>query len=190
MLAAFFSVLPGMKELPDIFTIGHSTRTLEEFIGLLDAFEIKLLVDIRNFPGSRKFPHFGKDSLELNMPAAGIRYMHLKALGGRRKPDPDSPNTAWRSAAFRAYADHMGSVEFKAALEELKSSALKTRTAYMCSEAVWWRCHRALVSDQLKVDGWKVLHIMALNKLSEHPYTSAASVRNGRLSYTGDETSD
>jgi len=168
----------------EIWTIGHSTRTAEEFLALLDSFGIVQLADIRNFPGSRKYPHFNKEVLEKTLPAHGILYAHLKALGGRRRPKKDSRNTAWRSEAFRGYADYMETADFVAAAEALERLAREARTAYMCSEAVWWRCHRALVSDWLKQRGWTVMHIMGEGKSVEHPYTSAAKIVDGRLDYS------
>jgi uncharacterized protein (DUF488 family) len=169
-----------------IYTIGHSTRTLDEFLGLLNEFSVSVLADIRNFPGSRRYPHFNSESLAESLKQARIKYFHLKQLGGRRKPLKDSVNTAWRVEAFRGYADYMSTPEFADGIKKLQDLASAEPTAYMCSEAVWWSCHRALVSDHLKVNGWKVMHIMAPGKLSEHPYTSAARIVNGRLSYTAE----
>jgi len=166
-----------------IWTIGHSTRPLEEFIGMLKAFQIELLVDIRSFPGSRKFPQFNKENLEISLSENNVQYTHLKKLGGRRKVKSDSKNTAWRNASFRGYADYMETAVFKEGLEELKKLAIKKRTAYMCSEAVWWRCHRSMVSDVLKFRGWKVNHIMGVGKETEHPYTGPAKIKGNRLSY-------
>ncbi|HET6246014.1 MAG: DUF488 domain-containing protein [Bacteroidetes bacterium] len=166
-----------------IWTIGHSTRSMEEFLSLLKSINIELVADIRSYPGSSRYPHFNKKSLEISLPENTIGYIHFKNLGGRRKPAPDSINTAWRNAAFRGYADYMQTNSFEEEIKELEKIALKTNTAYMCSEAVWWRCHRALVSDYLKVKGWKVMHIMALDKEDEHPFTSAARISNGKLSY-------
>lgn len=172
-----------MKNAGTIWTIGHSTHSLETFVDMLKSFDIELLADVRNYPGSRKFPQFNKDALEFSMPDAGIGYMHLKSLGGRRKPQPGSRNTAWRSDAFRGYADYMDSPEFQEGLAELITAAGMQHTAYMCSEAVWWRCHRALISDVLKNNGWTVMHIMAIDKATEHPFSSAATVADGVLSY-------
>jgi uncharacterized protein (DUF488 family) len=166
-----------------IWTIGHSTRSLQEFLALLHSFKIEILVDIRNYPGSRRYPHFNKEALEISLPANGIQYIHLKELGGRRKPLANSINTAWRNEAFRGYADYMQTDEFKKAIEKLEAIAQKQFTAYMCSEAVWWRCHRALVSDELKSKGWTVMHIMDVDKSTEHPYTKPARVVNGILRY-------
>jgi uncharacterized protein (DUF488 family) len=166
-----------------IWTIGHSTHTLEELVAMLNSFEIKLLADIRSFPGSRKFPQFNKENLEVSLPENGIEYVHLKKLGGRRKVNPASKNISWRHLAFRAYADYMETSDFKEGIEELEKIAQQQRTAYMCSEAVWWRCHRSMVSDYLKSKGWKVMHIMAIEKEEEHPYTSPTKIVNEQLSY-------
>ncbi|MEP6712980.1 MAG: DUF488 domain-containing protein [Ferruginibacter sp.] len=166
-----------------IWTIGHSTRTLEAFVEMLHSFEIKTVVDIRSYPGSRRYPHFNKEALEISLPENNIQYIHLKELGGRRKVNPDSKNTAWRHLAFRGYADYMETDTFKEGIEALEKIALKQRTAYMCSEAVWWRCHRSMVSDYLKVAGWIVMHIMAVGKADEHPYTAPAKIVKGKLSY-------
>ena len=172
-----------MNESGTIWTIGHSTRTLEEFVAMLDSFQISLLVDIRSLPGSRAFPHYNKESLELSLPISGIQYLHMKELGGRRKVKPDSKNTAWRLPAFRGYADYMETDSFQKAIAELEALAMKQQTAYMCSEALWWRCHRSLVSDWLKFHGWKVMHILGKGKSEEHPYTQPARIVEGRLIY-------
>lgn len=166
-----------------IWTIGHSTHTLEELIQMLHAFKIKTLVDIRSYPGSRRYPQFNKEALEISIPENNIRYIHLKELGGRRKVNPDSKNTAWRHPAFRGYADYMGTEEFKNGIKKLEGFATKYPTAYMCSEAVWWRCHRSMVSDYLKVKGWHVMHIMGISKEEEHPFTAPARIIEGELSY-------
>lgn len=178
-----------MKVLKDqniIWTIGHSTRSLDEFIGMLNSFQIEVVADIRSYPGSRKFPQFNKEALEISLPQNNIQYVHLKKLGGRRKVNPDSKNTSWRHLAFRGYADYMETGDFKEGIKELEKIALIKRTAYMCSEALWWRCHRSMVSDYLKVIGWKVMHIMAISKEDEHPYTAPARIVNGALSYEKD----
>ena len=166
-----------------IWTIGHSTHSLEEFIAILRSFHIERLVDIRMFPGSRRYPHFNKGALEASMPEANVKYCHMVSLGGRRKPKPDSKNTGWRLAAFRGYADYMETESFRNNIKELEDIAIKERTVYMCSEAVWWSCHRALVSDYLKVMGWNVMHIMGLGKAQPHPFTSPAKNIAGTLSY-------
>ena len=166
-----------------IWTIGHSTHSLEVFVAMLHSFKIELVVDIRSFPGSRKFPQFNKEALEISLPRNSIRYTHLKDLGGRRKVNLASKNTSWHNAAFRGYADYMEMDAFKEGVNVLEETALKQRTAYMCSEAVWWRCHRSMVSDYLKARGWKVMHIMGIGKEQEHPYTARARIVYGELSY-------
>jgi uncharacterized protein (DUF488 family) len=172
-----------MQNPNSIWTIGHSTHPFEEFVAMLHSFKIEMVADIRNFPGSRKFPYFNKEALEISLPENKIGYVHLKALGGRRKAKPDSKNTAWRHPAFRGYADYMETDEFKNGIHVLEKVAMQQRTAYMCSEAVWWRCHRSMVSDYLKAKGWNVMHIMAIGKADEHPYTSPAKIVNGKLRY-------
>jgi len=170
--------------MQEIYTIGHSTRSLGEFLELLHNFQIEQLVDVRRYPGSRKFPHFNKDNLVESMPANNIIYRHIEDLGGRRKASKKSVNNGWRLLSFRGYADFMETETYKAAAEELQVIARHSKVAYMCSEAVWWSCHRALISDYLKVRGWKVNHIMALNKITEHPYTKPAEVIDGKLDYS------
>lgn len=166
-----------------IYTIGHSTHTLDDFIAMLQSFGIKALADIRGLPGSRKFPQFDRENLEVSLHENGIQYFHLKALGGRRKAHKDSRNTRWRNASFRSYADYMETGSFEKGIEELEVLARKAPTAYMCAEAVWWRCHRSLVSDYLKAKGWTVLHIMAAGKAEEHSYTAPARVAGDRVFY-------
>jgi uncharacterized protein (DUF488 family) len=171
----------GKTESKIIWTIGHSTHTIEEFVELLQAFEIKLLADVRSYPGSRRYPQFNKENLANTLHSVGIEYVHLLALGGRRKALPDSINTEWENKSFRGYADYMQTDEFKNGIKELEQFALKQPTVYMCSEAVWWRCHRSMVSDYLKDAGWTVIHIMSLTKSEEHPYTTVARNRQGNL---------
>ena len=168
---------------PVIYTMGHSTHPIDEFISMLQSFSISIVADIRNYPGSRRYPHFNEEDLEHSLKENGIGYVHMKELGGRRKPLPNSVNTNWRNDAFRGYADYMQTEDFKNAMIKLEDLAMKEPTAYMCSEAVWWRCHRALVSDYLKVRGWRVMHVMGADKIQEHPYTSAAKVIDGNLRY-------
>jgi uncharacterized protein (DUF488 family) len=166
-----------------IWTIGHSTRSLQDFLALLHSFKIKVLVDIRNYPSSKRYPQFNKEALEVSLPSNAVEYIHLKELGGRRKPLANSINTAWRNEAFRGYADCMQTAEFKKAIQKLEAIAQKQFTAYMCSEALWWSCHRALVSDDLKSKGWTVVHIMDVGKATEHPYTKPARIVDGVLRY-------
>ena len=170
-------------ETNTIYTIGHSTHGFDEFIELMRAYNINRLVDIRSYPGSRRFPHFNKDELLKSLPDHGIDYLHLVALGGRRKPLKDSPNSAWENEAFRGYADYMETAEFQNAIEDLEQSANVTNTTMMCSESLWWRCHRSLVSDYMKARGWDVIHIMSATNSQPHPYTKPARIIDGRLSY-------
>ncbi|MBN9292821.1 MAG: DUF488 domain-containing protein [Flavobacteriia bacterium] len=167
-----------------IYTIGHSTHSLDDFIKMLQSFGIKTLADIRGLPGSRKFPQFDKENLEVSLQHNDIRYIHLKDLGGRRKALKDSKNTRWYNASFRGYADYMETEGFERGIAKLEAIALKSPTAYMCAEAVWWRCHRSMVSDYLKAKDWTVLHIMDVSKAEEHSYTSPARVVNGRVFYS------
>ena len=173
-----------MVERPQLlWTIGHSTHSLDAFIGLLRAHRIEALTDVRLLPGSRRYPHFNRESLSSSLQKNGIEYVHAPELGGRRKPRPDSPNTAWRNASFRGYADHMEGAEFLRGIEALQKLSLEKRTAIMCAEAVWWQCHRALISDWLKSRGVEVQHILSENKVEPHPYTTAAQIIDGQLSY-------
>lgn len=169
-----------------IWTIGHSTRKLVGFVDLLEAHGIDLLVDVRRHPGSRLHPQYNREALAAELGLNDIGYRHMPDLGGRRKPRPDSHNTAWRSESFRGYADYMETPEFVAAAEELIRLARERPTAIMCSEAVWWRCHRGLISDYLKIRGFEVLHIGEGAKAEGHPWTSAARIVDGKLCYAGD----
>jgi uncharacterized protein (DUF488 family) len=168
-----------------IWTIGHSTRSADEFTQILVAHEIGALVDVRSFPGSRRYPHFNKPELSNTLQLRGIEYLHNPQLGGRRRPTIDSKNTAWKNASFRAYADHMETEEFKKGIEALLELSRTKRTAIMCAEALWWRCHRSLISDYLKANGIEVIHILGAKKTEEHPYTTAARIVDGQLSYEG-----
>jgi uncharacterized protein (DUF488 family) len=171
-----------------IWTIGHSTRKIEDFISLLKKNEIKLLADVRSLPGSKRYPQFNREALAESLNAHGIRYEHFPELGGRRKPKPDSRNTVWRNASFRGYADHMETEGFREGVNRLVHLANKVGpTALLCAEAVWWRCHRALISDFLKGRGIDVTHILDEKKTEPHPFTSAARIVNGELSYASDD---
>lgn len=166
-----------------IWTIGHSTRSIEDFVALLRWQRIELVVDVRRFPGSRRHPQFNSGSLASSLSESGIAYRHAPELGGRRTPRRDSRNTAWRNASFRGYADYMESPEFASALQLLLDEGATRRAAIMCAEAVWWQCHRSLIADALKARGVEVFHILDGPKLAEHPYTAAARVVDGRLDY-------
>lgn len=170
---------------PTIWTVGHSSRELDEFLQMLAAYRIEAVADVRRFPGSRRQPWFGQASLSATLVEHAIEYHWIPALGGRRRPKPDSPNTAWRNASFRGYADHLATEEFAGGLAELLALAARCRTAVMCSEAVWWRCHRSLIADVLRARGGEVMHIMDSRHAVPHPYTSAARLVDGKLSYSG-----
>ena len=163
--------------------MGHSTRDLSEFLDLLALNRIEAIADVRSLPGSRKFPQFNAEALAESLPPA-IEYRSFKEdLGGRRRSRSDSTNTVWRNASFRGYADYMETDEFRQGIENLLRLGRKKRTAIMCAEAVWWRCHRSMISDYLKSVGVVVEHIMDGGKNVTHPYTSAARIENGELSY-------
>jgi len=166
-----------------IWTIGHSTRDLADFLELLSVNRIEALADVRSYPGSLRYPHFGAEALAVSLAECGIQYVPFKHLGGRRRSRPDSPNTIWRNEAFRGYADYMETVEFRDGIDELLQLARRKRTAIMCAEAVWWRCHRSMISDYLKASGVTVEHIMDGGKNVIHPFTTAAKIKNGRLVY-------
>ncbi len=168
-----------------VWTVGHSTRSAEEFGRILTAHEVEVLVDVRSFPGSRRYPQFNRTALAESLAGIGIEYRHEPRLGGRRTPRKDSHNTAWRNASFRAYADHMETEEFRKGVEDLLELARAARSAVMCAEAVWWRCHRSLISDYLKAEGHTVVHIIDEKKTEAHPFTSAARIVDGELSYRG-----
>jgi len=174
-----------LAQVLTIWTVGHSTRSIEEFNQILTSHRIKTLVDVRTFPGSRRHPQFNKPELAETLNAIGIRYEHQPKLGGRRKARPDSKNTAWNNESFRGYADHMETPEFQQGIKELLELAKLQSTTVMCAEAVWWRCHRSLISDYLKAEGVKVVHILGEKKTEEHPFTPVARIVDGRLSYAG-----
>ena len=172
------------KMISRIWTIGHSTRRIDIFLSLLEENGIKLVTDVRMFPGSKRYPQFGRGALAESLGEHGIRYEHFPELGGRRKAKPDSKNTAWRNEAFRGYADYMETEDFRNGIARLVDLAEKSGpTAIMCAEAVWWRCHRSLISDYLKARAVEVIHILDGKKTEPHPFTSAARIVNGELSY-------
>ena len=169
-----------------IYTIGHSTRSLDELIQSLQAHQVKTLIDIRAFPMSRRLPHFNRESLDSELPKASISYLWMKSLGGRRKKQSaDSPNVGLRSESFRIYADYMLTDEFKNAAEEVVSIARKSRTAIMCAERVYFRCHRMLVSDYLVAHNHEVLHIDGTGPARAHQLTAEARMIDGELIYRG-----
>jgi uncharacterized protein (DUF488 family) len=173
-----------------IYTVGHSTRSTEELLALLADANVQLVADVRAFPSSRRHPQFNRAALSEWLPAAGVQYLHLGGLGGRRTPAPDSRNGGWREASFRGYADYMASGEFRAALGELEASASERATAVMCAEAVWWRCHRRLISDALVVRGWRVEHLGVGTDRAIHELTAfAVAEPDGAISYRPIQTS-
>jgi uncharacterized protein (DUF488 family) len=166
-----------------IYTIGHSTRSIEEFVALLCAYEVGLLVDIRTVPRSRHNPQFGRERLPELLADAGIRYLHLAGLGGLRHSPASDVNAGWRNASFRSYADYMQTAEFAAGIDELLAVATDAPTAIMCAEAVPWRCHRSLVGDALLVRGVTVRDIMSANSAPEHSLTTFAQVSGTTITY-------
>ena len=167
-----------------LWTIGHSVRPWEEFVGMLTAAHIQALVDVRRFAGSRRNPQFSGEAMAAALAEEGIDYLPLPDLGGRRPALADSRNLAWRNAGFRGYADYMATRSYQAAREKMLDSAHRSRTAIMCAEAMWWQCHRSLISDDLKAGGWEVIHLLSAGREQEHPYTSAARLVDGCLDYT------
>ena len=160
--------------MAQIFTIGHGTRTLDGLVEVLKDAEVGVLVDVRRFPGSRRHPHFARDSLAETLPEVGIDYeWRGEAMGGRRNPLPETSNVAWRVKAFRGYADHMHSEEFQSTLKELEDRATTVRQAVMCAETLWWRCHRRLISDALVADGHQVIHL-GMGRIDSHTLNEAA----------------
>jgi uncharacterized protein (DUF488 family) len=177
----------SLTPVATLYTIGHSTRTLDELIAVLKAHSIETLVDIRAFPMSRRLPHFNRESLDAALAKAGIRYVWMKSLGGYRKTiRKDSPNTGLRNGSFRNYADYMLTPEFRAAAAELVKLAEPSRTAYMCAERAWFQCHRMLVSDWLTAHGHAVLHIENERPPKPHRLTPEAHLANGQVLYTAD----
>ncbi len=167
----------------DVFTIGHSTRSIDQFVRLLRNNGIELLVDVRTAPGSRRMPHFNRLELEQSLPEHGIRYLHLPQLGGLRKPRPDSTNGAWRNSSFRGYADFMQEPVFGEALDQLMDLSRKQSVAIMCAEAVPWRCHRNLIADALVVRGVDVQHIVGEANSRPHRLNPMAVVKGGHIIY-------
>jgi uncharacterized protein (DUF488 family) len=167
-----------------VYSVGHSNQPLDHFLDLLRGHDIARIADVRAFPASRRWPHFGREPLAASLSAAGIEYEWLPELGGRRgRGRPDSPHTAWTVPAFRNYADHMESEEFGRGLARLLELATSRRTALLCAEARYWQCHRRLIADRLLVDGHRVLHIAGARRVSEHALPDFARVEDGRLVY-------
>ena len=173
--------------MTDVWTVGHSNRSLEEFLDLLDAHGILVLVDVRTVPRSRHNPQFNVDRLPGALASRGIGHRHEPGLGGLRKPRPDSPNAGWRNESFRGYADHLQTGEFEGALDAFLVLAAARRTACMCAEALPWRCHRSLIADALVARGHRVFHITSTKKADPHELNPTAIVRDGRVTYPGPE---
>ena len=169
-----------------VYTVGHSTRSLEELVEMLRAHGVAAVADVRRFAGSRRLPHFNAEHLAAQLPAHGLAYLPCPLLGGRRKADPASANTGWRNESFRAYADYMQTPQFLEGLDALVAVARRTPVAMMCAEAVPWRCHRSLIADALTVRGWTVLDVMSRTKASVHRLTPFAVVRETLLTYPAD----
>jgi uncharacterized protein (DUF488 family) len=167
----------------DVFTVGHSTHSLDDLVSLLLRHEIAQVADVRMIPASRRLPHFSRERLAESLPTKGIAYVHLPDLGGRRRPGPGSQNAGWRNAGFRGYADYMQTDQFEAALQELERLASERRTAVMCAEGLWWRCHRRLIADALVVRDHHVRHVFPDGSLEEHRLTPFAEPHEGRLLY-------
>jgi uncharacterized protein (DUF488 family) len=166
-----------------LYTVGHSTRSPDEFIRLLNRHGVRAVADVRRFPRSRKYPHFNDDSLAESLPAAGVQYVALPSLGGRRRPSPASVNTGWRNEGFRGYADYSQTPQFDEGIARLAELAARTPTAIMCAEAVPWRCHRSLIADAMLVRGWHVLDILGENDPTPHKLTPFARVDGVRITY-------
>jgi uncharacterized protein (DUF488 family) len=166
-----------------IWTIGHSTRSIDDFLGVLAAHDIETLVDVRRFPGSRRLPQFGSDALAASLGGCDVGYKWIPELGGRRRADPGSPNDGWRNDAFRAYADHIATEEFARGLSELLTLASASRTTIMCAELLWWRCHRRLIADVLTSIGHDVRHIRDSGEAEVHTLAPPARLVDGVLTY-------
>lgn len=172
-----------MPANPTIFTVGHSTRTFDEFVEVIASHGVKTIADVRLIPKSRRYPHFADTNLATELPKRGIAYAPFRSLGGRRRPVKNSRNCAWRNESFRGYADYMMTDAFRTALDELIDVASKQPTAIMCAEAVPWRCHRSLIGDALIVRGWTVLDIMCAGECKPHRLPDFARVVGERLEY-------
>jgi uncharacterized protein (DUF488 family) len=174
-----------MTERALLYSIGHSTRPEDEFVALLHAYAITALADVRTIPASRRHPQFGSDRLRDRLAREGIEYRHMPGLGGLRRPRPDSANVAWTNDAFRGYADYMATEAFESGLEALLELAAARVVAFMCAEAVWWRCHRRLLADALLARGVEVRHILSLTDAPAHQLPSFARIVEGRVAYSG-----
>ena len=171
---------------PTIWTVGHSVRALDEFVAVLAAYDVELVADVRRFPGSRRLPQYAAPALETALAAHGVAYRWIPTLGGRRRPEPDSPNDGWRHPAFRAYADHVATEAFAEGMFELLTVAQGMRTVVMCAEVLWWRCHRRIIADVLTTLGVPVVHIRDARIAEPHRLAPPARLLDGRLTYAQD----
>jgi uncharacterized protein (DUF488 family) len=179
-----------MNDRPTLFSVGHSTHPIETLAGLLKAQNIACLIDVRSYPSSRRWPQFNQTQLQQSLESAGVTYQWAKTLGGRRSSKrADSPHTAWEHPAFRAYADYAETPGFLAGLSDLMQQALEVRTAIMCSEGLWWRCHRRIISDYVTIRGLDVVHIMPNGNLVTHALPDFATIDDGRIIYDGGQQS-
>jgi len=169
--------------LNSLWTVGHSNHPIEKLVGILQAHNMEIVIDVRRFPASRKWPHFNAAALGATLAAAGILYRDLPELGGRRRPRPDSPHTAWRVEAFRGYADFMDTPEFARGREKIEQIAGEMRAALLCAEALPWRCHRSLIADALVARGWEVGDILSEREVRPHRLPEFAKVTDGRIIY-------
>ncbi|WP_233263042.1 DUF488 family protein [Cognatiluteimonas profundi] len=183
MIQPMSAEAPATESDGVLWTIGHSTRDWDVFVDMLREASIACVVDVRRFAGSRRNPQFSPVAMAAALQETGIAYLPMPEFGGRRMPRPDSPNDAWRVAAFRGYADYMATEEFQLARERLMREAADTRCAVMCAEALWWRCHRRLIADDFVARGWQVVHLMAPGKQQSHPLNPAARMHDGVLRY-------
>ena len=181
--SASHDVYPPHMEPTTLYTVGHSTHAIDEFLVMLQAYSIEVLVDVRTVPKSRHNPQFMQERLRESLGRAGLEYRHMKSLGGLRRAAAESPNAGWRNASFRGYADYMRTPEFARGLEELIAIAPSVRTAIMCAEAVPWRCHRSLIGDALLVRGIRVVDIMSETQSKPHELTTFARVNGTEITY-------
>lgn len=171
------------KQPPVVYTIGHSTRLLKDFIAMLKKYNVRKLIDVRTVPRSRHNPQFNKESLPGDLSEAGISYLHMPGLGGLRHPMKDSPNMGWRNASFRGFADYMQTEDFKKSIDKLINIAKKKQVALMCAESVSWRCHRSLIADALQVRDVQVKHIMSQKSCKNHVLTPWIKVHGAQITY-------
>jgi uncharacterized protein (DUF488 family) len=177
-----------MNSPTELWTIGHSRRSTQQFIDILQSWHIEALADVRRFPVSARFPHFSQMQLFKSLAKAGIGYVAFTELGGRRRPVPNSPNTLWRNESFRGFADYMMTPPFRQGIQRLLELAQRKPTAILCAEALWWRCHRSLIADYLQAQGVKVIHIFDSKRTEEHPRRASARLVDGKLIYAPPET--